>query len=333
MSALVVELRREKVVLEERVEVAESQVREGVQAVKTLFESRVERLEEEVVYHKRVATFCLEQSCRTQDEEMRRRAAEYVEVEGRCGVLEERVEGAREMMDRLERLVTERDRENEVLKAEGRRMQEEIERLRVDGRVKEEEIERLKRGVEREMMERGVECKGLEELDVVSPLRVEKETEEEEEKEEIESLEMLGVEESSRRETMMEREIEWKGLEEPNVVSEKETEEEEIENLEMLVVEESSRRETTATEREIEWEGLEEPHADVMHREHPSSSFSSSSEGPLSAEVYVCMWRKEGREKCNAMFLSIEVSGFGSGLLGKFFLNVCVCRLSDSIWS
>jgi len=25
--------------------------------------------------------------------------------------------------------------------------------------------------------------------------------------------------------------------------------------------------------------------------------------------VYMCMWRKEGREKCNAMFLSIEVSG------------------------
>ena len=321
MSALVDELRRDKVVLEERVEVAESQVREGVQAVKALFESRVERLEEEVVYHKRVATFCVEQSCRTQDEEMRRRAAEYVEVEGRCGVLEERVQGAREMMDRLERLVTERDRENEVLRAEGRRMQEEIERLRVDGRVKEEEIERLKRGVEREMMERGVECKGLEELDVVSPLRVEKETEEEEE-EEIESLEMLGVEESSRRETTMEREIVWKGLEEPNVVSEKETEEEDIESLEMLVVEESSRRETTTTEREVEWKRLEEPHADVAHRKH--EEHPSSSEGSLSAEVYMCMWRKEGRERCNAMFLSIEVSGFGSGLRGNFFFE-CAC--------
>jgi len=308
VSALVDELRREKVVLEERVEVAESQVREGVQAVKALFESRVERLEEEVVYHKRVATFCVEQSCRTQDEEMRRRAAEYVEVEGRCGMLEEKVEGAREMMDRLERLVTERDRENEVLRAEGRRMQE--------------EIERLKRGVEREMMERGVECKGLEELDVVSPLRVEKETEEEEEEEEIESLEMLGVEESSRRETTMEREIEWKGLEEPNVVSEKETEEEDIESLEMLVVEESSRRETTTTEREVEWKRLEEPHADVAHRKH--EEHPSSSEGSLSAEVYMCMWRKEGREKCNAMFLSIEVSGFGSGLRDNFFFE-CAC--------
>jgi len=297
VSALVDELRRDKAVLEERVEVAEGQVREGVQAVKALFESRVERLEEEVVYHKCMTTFCVEQSRRTQDEEMRRRAAECVEVEGRCRVLEERVEGAREMMDRLERLVTQRDRENEVLRVEGRVKQEEIERLRVEGRVKEEEIERLKKEVEREMVERGVECKRVEEVDVVSPLRAEEE-------EEIESLEMLGVEESSRRETI-EKEIEWKGLEEPNVVLGKETEEE-IESLEVLV-EEPSFLSSTMTEREIEWKGLGEPHVDVAHGEH--KEHPSEEEASLSAEVYMCMWRKEGREKCNAMFLSIEVSG------------------------
>jgi len=107
------------------------------------------------------------------------------------------------------------------------------------------------------MVERGVECKRVEEVDVVSPLRAE--------------------------------------------------EEEEIESLEMLVVEEPSFLSSTMTEREIEWKGLGEPHVDVAHGEH--KEHPSEEEASLSAEVYMCMWRKEGREKCNAMFLSIEVSG------------------------
>jgi len=253
VSAFVDELRREKEALrtgkeelEERVQVAEAQVREGVNGVKAVYEARVERMEEEMVYHKRVATFCVEQSQRTQDEEIRRRAAECMEYEGRCEALEERVEGARGVIERLERLATMKDRENEVLRA--------------DRRLKEEEIERLKRGValsKREMTERGIEWKGLEEPNVVLALRADERMDEEDE--EIES---------SKR-----------------------------------VVEEPSRRE--ATEKEIECEAPDMvPALDkgwVAHEEREEGRLAS-------AEVYVCMWRKEGREKCNAMFLSTEVS-------------------------
>ena len=257
MSALVDDLRRENAMLEERASVAEVQVREGVEGVRTMYERRIAQLEEEVVYQKSVATFCVEQSQRTQDEQVRRRAAECEEVEGRCNVLEERMEGARGMIERLEKLATMKDRENEALRVDRKKKEEEMEMLRVDGRVKEEEIEKLKK---------------------------------------------LVVEEERNQSREI---VEWKKMEESSVVLEKEIEEE-IESLEMLIVEEPSRGETT---------GEREP---VTRKEHEEEE---EEERSLSTEVYVCMWRREGREKCHAMFLSIEVRVGGLNARNFFFLT------------
>jgi len=136
-SSFVDDLRAQNMELQERAEVAESQASTGIANVRTMYEARVQQLEEETEYHKRVTTFLIEQSQRTQDDEIRRRAAEHLELEGRCteletknSHLEDMFERARSMIDVLEKLVSERDKENEVLIAEKRTKQEELERLR-----------------------------------------------------------------------------------------------------------------------------------------------------------------------------------------------------------
>jgi hypothetical protein len=120
--------------LRERIEVVESQVSSGVSGIRTMFEQRVQELEKEAAYHKQLATFVMEQTKRTGDEEIRKRAAEYPELEMRYKELEARLEGAGGMIDTLERLVTMRDKDIGDLRKEKReekeQMQVEMERLR-----------------------------------------------------------------------------------------------------------------------------------------------------------------------------------------------------------
>jgi hypothetical protein len=131
VSSFVTDLRQTNAELQERAEVAESQAQSGIASVRTMFEMRVKELEEEALHQRRVTTFLIEQGQRTQDEDIRRRAAEHPELERRYAELEEKnsdlegmLDGARGMIDTFEKLVTLRDRENESLTAENRRMKE-----------------------------------------------------------------------------------------------------------------------------------------------------------------------------------------------------------------
>lgn len=128
--------------LQERSEVAESQVSSAVDGIRTMFERRVQELEKEAAYHKQLATFVMEQTKRTEDEEIRKRAAEYPELEMRYKELESRLEGAGGMIDTLERLITMRDKDVADLRKERR---EEKERMEREMETLREEVEELRR--------------------------------------------------------------------------------------------------------------------------------------------------------------------------------------------
>lgn len=128
--------------LRERIEVVESQVSSGVSGIRTMFEQRVQELEKEAAYHRQLATFVMEQTRRTGDEEIRKRAAEYPEMEMKCKDMEGRLEGAGGMIDTLERLITMRDKDIGDLRKEKR---EEKERMQMEMETLREELETLKK--------------------------------------------------------------------------------------------------------------------------------------------------------------------------------------------
>lgn len=148
-SNFVSELQAENKELQQRAEVAEAQATTGLQGIRSTFEMRIKQLEDEVTYHKRIATFVVEQSHRTGDEEIRRRAAEYPEMERKFAEMEkqregmeEMLEGAREMIDVFEKQLVLKDRDNEALREEKRKIQEEMDGMK-------REVDELRREVER----------------------------------------------------------------------------------------------------------------------------------------------------------------------------------------
>ncbi|KXN92050.1 hypothetical protein AN958_10037 [Leucoagaricus sp. SymC.cos] len=112
-SAYTADIRATNAELQERAEVAESQANTGIASIRSMYEIRIKQLEDETTYHKRVAVFLMEQAQRTQDEDIRRRAAEHPELERKIGEMEEKfgemeglLDGARGMIDALEKQVT-----------------------------------------------------------------------------------------------------------------------------------------------------------------------------------------------------------------------------------
>lgn len=141
-SRFVSEVRAENRELQERAEVAESQATTGINGIRTMFEERVKQLEADVAYHRQVTTFMMEQSRRTGDEEIRRRAAEYPEMKMKYEEMVEKLEGASGVIDTFERLITMREREIGELGKEKRETQERMEKQMDELRV---EVEVLRR--------------------------------------------------------------------------------------------------------------------------------------------------------------------------------------------
>ncbi|KAF9449132.1 hypothetical protein P691DRAFT_577583 [Macrolepiota fuliginosa MF-IS2] len=146
-SAFVGELQAENKDLLSRAEIAEGQVQTGLGGIRETFELRMKQLEGEVDYHKRIATFIVEQAHRTQDDEIRRRAAEHPELEQRLkemqAEMQARLEGAKAMIDVFEKQLTAKDRDNERLKEDKRRLEVEVEAVRKELEELRAEVERL----------------------------------------------------------------------------------------------------------------------------------------------------------------------------------------------
>jgi hypothetical protein len=100
-SGFVASVRDENQELEKRIKIAEEQTQTGVGLIKATFELRVKTLEEDAKSWRKMAEFLIEKDQRTENDELRRRAAEEPELRARC----ERQEGALEAdEDRIELL-------------------------------------------------------------------------------------------------------------------------------------------------------------------------------------------------------------------------------------
>lgn len=131
-SAFVSEVQSENRQLLQRVESAEAQASSGVGSVHKMFEVRVKELEDDITYHKLVSRFLIEQSQRTDAEEIRRRAAEYPEIKRKNEEMEGMLDGARETIDLFEKQVTTRDKQLILLNTEKVKVQAEVEELRIE---------------------------------------------------------------------------------------------------------------------------------------------------------------------------------------------------------
>ncbi|KAJ3575404.1 hypothetical protein NP233_g1108 [Leucocoprinus birnbaumii] len=99
VSGYAEDLQSENKELSERAEIAENQANNGLAGIKMMYEMRVKKLQEEAEYQKSVTLFLIEQGKRTQDEEIRRRAGEYPELERQCEELRDELRKAEEMLD------------------------------------------------------------------------------------------------------------------------------------------------------------------------------------------------------------------------------------------
>ncbi|OJA10260.1 hypothetical protein AZE42_08919 [Rhizopogon vesiculosus] len=90
-SGFVSATRAENVELEQKAAIAEGQARDGVALIKSMFESQIKALKEDVDQWRGIATLLQEKDRRT-DDLIRRRAAEQPELAERCRQLEDQVD-------------------------------------------------------------------------------------------------------------------------------------------------------------------------------------------------------------------------------------------------
>lgn len=103
-SGYVSSVRDENKDLEKRIKIAEDQVQIGVAGVKKTFELRIKALEDDAKSWKKMANFLIEKDRRSDNDHLRRRAAEQPELLARCAHLSANVEA---LEDRIEELETE----------------------------------------------------------------------------------------------------------------------------------------------------------------------------------------------------------------------------------
>ena len=104
-SAHAGEVIRENNVLEERATIAEGQVHDGIAMVKSTYEVRIRRLEEEVKKWKGMYQLLVIKDQRTNSEEIRRRAALEGELELENAKLKEELELLREDYEKMEKVL------------------------------------------------------------------------------------------------------------------------------------------------------------------------------------------------------------------------------------
>ncbi|KAG7095257.1 hypothetical protein E1B28_006030 [Marasmius oreades] len=100
-SGFVTEVRKENIELEQRVQIAESQAKEGVAMVKATFQERIKFLEDNAKQAYNLASFIMEKDKRTNDE-IRRRAAQEPELRKQVESLEGELESRDLQIEALE---------------------------------------------------------------------------------------------------------------------------------------------------------------------------------------------------------------------------------------
>lgn len=88
-SGFVTSTREENRKLEERAKIAEDQAKSGVAMIKAMYENKITELERHMEKWQTMATFLIQKDHRTDNDQLRQRAAEHPELKARCQSLEE----------------------------------------------------------------------------------------------------------------------------------------------------------------------------------------------------------------------------------------------------
>ncbi|KAF8621269.1 hypothetical protein AX15_007929 [Amanita polypyramis BW_CC] len=109
-SGFVTSIREENQELEERAKIAEDQAKSGVAMIKATYGTRVKELESHVEKWQMMAAFLIQKDQRTDNDELRRRAAEQPELKAKCQSLEEEIGMLNAEIMQLEEDLRERDK-------------------------------------------------------------------------------------------------------------------------------------------------------------------------------------------------------------------------------
>ena len=131
-SGFVSSVRDENQDLEKRIKIAEEQTQNGVGLVKATFELRVKTLEEDAKSWRKMAEFLIEKDQRSENDELRRRAAEEPELRARCERQEGALEADEDRIEHLELQLEEKESELAVARIEMERWQKETTQLHVE---------------------------------------------------------------------------------------------------------------------------------------------------------------------------------------------------------
>ena len=131
-SGFVASVRDENQDLEKRIKIAEEQTQNGVGLIKATFELRVKTLEEDAKSWRKMAEFLIEKDQRTENDELRRRAAEEPELRARCERQEGALEADEDRIEQLELQLEEKECELAVARIEMERRQKETTQLHVE---------------------------------------------------------------------------------------------------------------------------------------------------------------------------------------------------------
>ncbi|KAF8325474.1 hypothetical protein F5887DRAFT_1188124 [Amanita rubescens] len=131
-SGFVTSTREENKELEKRAKIAEDQAKSGVAMIKATYENKVKELERHMEKWQTMATFLIQKDYRTENDQLRRRAAEHPELKAKCWSLEANVSF---LTSEISQLGKDRDRmesELDYWKQEAERVSAELNNSRVE---------------------------------------------------------------------------------------------------------------------------------------------------------------------------------------------------------
>jgi len=131
-SGFVSSVRDENSDLEKRIKIAEEQAHHGVGLVKATFELRVKTLEEDAKSWRKMAEFLMEKDQRTNNDELRRRAASEPELRTQCERQQRALAADEDRIEQLELLLEEKASDLAVAESQIQKWQQETTRLHVE---------------------------------------------------------------------------------------------------------------------------------------------------------------------------------------------------------
>lgn len=102
-SGFVTSTREENQELEKRAKIAEDQAKSGVAMIKATYENKITELERHMEKWQTMATFLIQKDHRTDNDQLRQRAAEHPELKAKCQSLEESIKYLSAEISQLEK--------------------------------------------------------------------------------------------------------------------------------------------------------------------------------------------------------------------------------------